>query len=214
MFTCESCNNPFTPRYVINKKKLPRFCSWACAGRRPNLKRRHRILRKCLECPTAFECTPKSPQKFCTSRCSAKVANRKRKKPTGTCLWCKLSTGRHPGKKVFCSRKCVGMARTDQLIRSLNAGILTYPNLPKTLRTYLINEAKGVCDLCGWGQLHPITGNSVLQIHHRDGCATNNTRANLQVLCPNCHALTPTFGALNRGNGRPLRYRDRDASYH
>ena len=28
---------------------------------------------------------------------------------------------------------------------------------------------------------------------------------NLKILCPNCHSLTPTFGALNKGNGRELR---------
>ena len=30
---------------------------------------------------------------------------------------------------------------------------------------------------------------------HIDG---NNEESNLQLLCPNCHSLTPTFGALNK----------------
>lgn len=39
---------------------------------------------------------------------------------------------------------------------------------------------------------------SVLQIHHIDGNHYNNEESNLQLLCPNCHSLTPTFGALNK----------------
>jgi hypothetical protein len=26
-------------------------------------------------------------------------------------------------------------------------------------------------------------------------------------LCPNCHSLTPTYGFLNKGNGRKKRYK-------
>ena len=48
------------------------------------------------------------------------------------------------------------------------------------------------CEKCGreeWeGEKIP------LQIHHRDGDHFNNKINNLEVLCPNCHALTDTFG--------------------
>jgi hypothetical protein len=30
-------------------------------------------------------------------------------------------------------------------------------------------------------------------------------KAGLEILCPNCHSLTPTYGGLNRGKGRKLR---------
>ena len=36
------------------------------------------------------------------------------------------------------------------------------------------------------------------EIHHIDGNHYNNEESNLQLLCPNCHSLTPTFGALNK----------------
>lgn len=37
-----------------------------------------------------------------------------------------------------------------------------------------------------------------LELHHIDGDSKNNTLINLQLLCPNCHSLTPNF--RNRKN--------------
>jgi HNH endonuclease len=59
------------------------------------------------------------------------------------------------------------------------------------------------CSLCGWNKIHPVTGKSPLQIDHIDGNWQNNAPHNLRLICPNCHALTETFGSLNKtGNGR------------
>lgn len=41
-----------------------------------------------------------------------------------------------------------------------------------------------------------------LQLDHIDGDSSNNTLSNLRLLCPNCHALTPTFCGRNRKNKR------------
>ena len=40
-----------------------------------------------------------------------------------------------------------------------------------------------------------------------DGHSENNSLPNLKLLCPNCHSLTPTYGFLNKGNGRKKRYK-------
>lgn len=37
---------------------------------------------------------------------------------------------------------------------------------------------------------------------HIDGNWKNNTEDNLRLICPNCDSLSPTYAALNRGNGR------------
>lgn len=37
------------------------------------------------------------------------------------------------------------------------------------------------------------------QIDHIDGNRENNTRDNLEALCPTCHSFTPTWGAKNKG---------------
>lgn len=53
-----------------------------------------------------------------------------------------------------------------------------------------------ICEECGntqWNGL-PIP----LEVHHKDGNRKNNELTNLQLLCPNCHALTPTYRGKNK----------------
>lgn len=53
-------------------------------------------------------------------------------------------------------------------------------------------EERGVqcesCTLTHWLQ-KPIT----LELHHIDGDRNNNSKENLQLLCPNCHSTTPNW---------------------
>jgi hypothetical protein len=41
-----------------------------------------------------------------------------------------------------------------------------------------------------------------LELDHIDGDRTNNLLSNLRLLCPNCHALTPTYRGRNIGRWR------------
>lgn len=61
----------------------------------------------------------------------------------------------------------------------------------------LLEEASYQCSQCGYDKKRP-DGQSILEIDHIDGNPENNSKNNLRVLCPNCHALTPTF--RNWGN--------------
>ncbi len=47
------------------------------------------------------------------------------------------------------------------------------------------------CNQCGISEWlkKPIT----LEVEHKDGNKNNNTRENLEALCPNCHSFTPTW---------------------
>ena len=61
----------------------------------------------------------------------------------------------------------------------------------KTRKNILISERGYKCEKCQlpeW-QGQPIT----LELDHIDGIKKNNTRDNLRLLCPNCHAQTPTW---------------------
>jgi hypothetical protein len=74
----------------------------------------------------------------------------------------------------------------------------TYSNL-HTLKRRLI--AEGVlpvrCSSCGGTEWmgRPIP----LELDHINGVHDDHRRENLQFLCPNCHALTPTYRGRNKG---------------
>lgn len=60
------------------------------------------------------------------------------------------------------------------------------------------------CSICGQGNMwnsKPLT----LQVHHINGCRTDNTMENLQILCPNCHTQTDNYAAKNRQNNHEVK---------
>lgn len=74
------------------------------------------------------------------------------------------------------------------------------------LRRRLLNEGllQARCSMCG---LHDWLERPIpLELDHIDGDRENNELANLRLLCPNCHALTPTYRGRNK---TPARHRQR-----
>jgi Zn finger protein HypA/HybF involved in hydrogenase expression len=73
-----------------------------------------------------------------------------------------------------------------------------YDYSSNSLRKRLIVEGlkEHRCECCGldeWlGELIP------LELDHIDGDHSNNTIENLKILCPNCHAKTPTYRGKNK----------------
>lgn len=75
------------------------------------------------------------------------------------------------------------------------------------IRRYLFEIYENKCSECSWSIIHPVTGKIPLEIDHIDGNWKNNKEDNLRLLCPSCHALTPTYRSLNNGKGRVFRYK-------
>jgi hypothetical protein len=74
----------------------------------------------------------------------------------------------------------------------------TYPIQSGQLRKRLIREKffEHQCSACKretWLE-NPIP----LELDHIDGNHSNNNLSNLRLLCPNCHALTPTYRGKNK----------------
>ena len=111
------------------------------------------------------------------------------------------------GRKIYCNNKCQAEFQSYQLLKNWLAGEITVNtvNISKPLKRYLLDQCGNKCSKCGWGEVHPVTGKVPLEINHIDGNASNNTPQNMEVLCPNCHSLTPTFRNLNKGKGRKNR---------
>lgn len=122
---------------------------------------------------------------------------------------CAAGCGRHGAKaaRIYCSTKCQHQVANKQRYMIFLSG--NYPPLVSNARAfrqlvvrYLGKEA---CTRCGWAKRHPITGRIPVELEHIDGDWRNNRPDNVTLLCPSCHALTPTYRSLNRGRGRAER---------
>lgn len=158
----------------------------------------------CLQC--SFE--TKNP-KFCSSSCAAKYNNnnnlpkRKRTKKCRICATLIVSS------RTYCpecwSPSVISSQKINQWINGSWSGGTIY-GLSQTVRNFLIKEHGYSCQKCGFSTPHPIDNKTVLEINHVDGNGTNHSKNNLEVLCPNCHALTETYRGRNVGKGRPVSY--------
>lgn len=111
--------------------------------------------------------------------------------------------------KIFCDNRCQGEFEYKEFILKWKNGdedgIRGKYNVSSRIRRYLFAKYDGKCQLCGWHGVNQKTGKSPLEIHHIDGNFKNNAESNLQLLCPNCHSLTPTYKRLNT-EGRKERH--------
>lgn len=141
---------------------------------------------------------------FCNSSCATSFNNKGvckhgQKKPEHSyCLNCgkEITSGRH-----FCDNTCYAEYERKQYIerwkRGEETGIIGEDGIATAVRKYMFEKHNNACQKCGWNQVNPFTGLVPLQIHHIDGDCKNNQENNLELLCPNCHALTENFGSRN-----------------
>jgi hypothetical protein len=142
----------------------------------------------------------KDSAKYCSVPCAKTRFDTDR----GQCENCQTELKRHQYK--YCSNRCQQAREFIVRAQRLESGM--YPPLVcngSFIRKYLIQRDGEKCSACGWDRRHPKTGRVPVEVEHIDGDYRNNRPENLTLLCPNCHSLTDTFRALNRGRGRPMR---------
>lgn len=162
-------------------------------------------MKKCQQCGKEFK--PNDYRtRFCSRNCSAKFNNSKRIK-NYYCEECNKKLDRWGSR--FCSRQCLYAFRKKKYIEDWKNGKKSggyWCGVADHVRLWLVSLHGEICWVCGWGEKNRLTGRVPLQVNHIDGNPLNHRPENLELLCPNCHSLTETFGGLNRGKGRSQRY--------
>ena len=141
-----------------------------------------------------------------TKYCSLKCAHDAQRRPP-VARQCLAECGKlitRPDRK-YCSSRC--HLDHDFRLRAqlLESGSYHVLGTSSFVRRYLRKRLGERCTACGWAERHPTTHKVPVEVEHIDGDWRNNRLDNLTLLCPNCHALTPTFRGLNRGHGRAHR---------
>jgi hypothetical protein len=153
---------------------------------------------KCTNCKDET-----SNAKFCSRSCAASFNNkgvRRHGEALPKCKGCDETVKRKGA--IYCSKPCSHRYKFEQSIKDWYAG----GDLGMwTIRKHLFEKHDQKCTKCGWGEINQYSKVNLppLEVDHIDGCYENNRPENLDLLCLNCHSLTPTFKALNKGNGRP-----------
>ena len=130
---------------------------------------------------------------------------RKREKKEKHCLNCNSLI---PNRNVYCNNKCQGEYSTKITFTKIENGDTSFHE--ETYKRYLIFKYGEKCMKCGWHEINLTTELIPIQMEHKDGNSENHSLNNLELLCPNCHSLTSTYGALNKGNGRAKRREKRN----
>lgn len=164
----------------------------------------------CLNC--GKELNGRSQKMFCSISCAAQYNNKSRKKNDEEryCVTCGKLLKSY--QKVYCSLECQHQRNSksfqeyiEKWKRGEESGCTPSYKIDKRVKEYLLEKYNYSCQICGWNTVNKFTGNVPLQIHHIDGDCTNNSEENLQLLCPNCHALTENFGSRNKNSKRVFR---------
>jgi hypothetical protein len=127
------------------------------------------------------------------------------RKPRRNCRNCGKEVSRPV--KVYCNGTCQHTYQYNRFItrwqqREVPGWVGKTFLINQQVRRYLFEKYDNKCCRCGWDKIHPITGRVPLEVHHIDGDASNSYEENLELICPNCHALTETFRALNSNSKR------------
>ena len=185
---------------------------WKIWGER---RRKKTTIVKCLCCGKEIETQygMKIQRKFCSHSCAAtynnKIRGSKSHEIYKQCIYCGKDLSGKSKYAKFCSSECEqNFKQEDYIIRWKNgeeSGRKGKYEVSERIRNYLFAKNNCKCEKCGWGEINPKTKRIPLQIHHIDGNCLNNKEENLQLLCPNCHSLTDTYGNSNKNSKRIFR---------
>lgn len=112
---------------------------------------------------------------YCNQKCYG-IAQRKET----PCVMCGAPIMASANKKT-CSRGCANKNRAGIKYtgRRLKDNVVT----ARLLKARIVTDRGSTCERCQFAVL------DILQVHHKNRDRSNNTLSNLELLCPNCHAM-------------------------
>ena len=191
-FECIGCGNIFERAPTIKGRK-PKYCTSACVLEALRKVRQIKdVAKNCIQCGAEFFCTKskRNRAKFCSRDCCWRHhgKNGSVKVP---CDICGKIVSRNPSnvcKNNYCGYECMAKGKTLSAPRTNK-----WANVRKWFGRF---GRMSECIRCGYNK-HP----GILVLHHKDRDRENNRLDNLEVLCPNCHALEHLEEHKNRWEG-------------
>lgn len=126
------------------------------------------------------------------------------------CLNCNTKINNARKNTKFCCNLCQREYEYKQYIKDWKngkvSGLKGY-TVSNFIKRYMLEKSNYCCEICGCNYINPFSHKTILEIHHIDGNYKNNEEENLQVLCPNHHAMTENYKNNNK-IGRKKRSQD------
>ena len=161
-----------------------RYCSVEC--RKSSFRQSPRfsgIHKDCEQCGKNFYVMPNAikTRKYCSKECNI---NSQKSRMSKECLICnKMMTFKKckDNRKKYCSVECKKVALRTNKRLDISANFKDCKTLKLRMNDIGLVEK---CNRCSYSVYKEI-----LVVHHIDRNRKNNTLKNLEVLCPNCHAI-------------------------
>lgn len=209
---CHCCNNTFERKHGT----IGKYCSSSCAAKINNRIPKRKLtntckcgeviysnVKYCSNCVVAIRQThSKSQTASLNSNGLTKHANKIKSSKQCDC-------GNMMSRNAKHCLNCYANVRRFEKVQSWLSGEWrggSDISLSDTIRNYLLDMADFKCSKCSFSGFHPDDNKTILEINHIDGNGLNHSPDNLEVLCPNCHAMTSSYRGRNIGSGRPMIY--------
>jgi hypothetical protein len=217
---CTKCGEEFLKDTRAIKRSKNHYCSKEC------LYETEQVKLTCSQCGKLFQKRKSkvNPRgfNFCCRKCKDAAQNINTSNCVGVipkhygkanklknCICCQKELKKTQAK--YCSVKCQKDYKYNEYIKQWKLGLVSGnasgEKINIYVRRYMFEKHNSSCQKCGWHEQNPYNKIIHLQVEHKDGHWENSCEENLELLCPNCHSLTPTYGTLNLGNGRKLRHK-------
>ena len=147
--------------------------------------------RNCLFCHKSFQAPVKHINagggKYCSVSCAGRSRPRRIREPNATCAYCSKSFWMRPSSfknsksgLFFCCREHKDTASRIGGIEAIQPDHYGKTDV-QDYRVKALRHYPAICMRCQFDKF--------VIVHHKDRDRSNNELENLEILCPNCHAI-------------------------